>query len=168
RQLILRGLKLTGFETSCTPRLHRLTVLSLSNNSLRDLKDFRHLVSLVELNINFNAVTSLQGLMCPGLRKLFISNNLLASAEGLRFFSNLQTLCLFNNILPDLGVVLQYLRHLEELQELDLDGNPCARSWGYKHRVVHSCPPGLSQLDGEEVSQLDRDLSELFFEEEQN
>lgn len=60
------------------------------------------------------------------------------------------------------------VRHLEELQELDLDGNPCARSWGYKHRVVHSCPPGLSQLDGEEVSQLDRDLSELFFEEEQN
>lgn len=55
-------------------------------------------------------------------------------------------------------------RDLEQLQELDLDGNPCASSRGYKHRIVRACP-GLLQLDGEDMSQLDRDLSELFFEE---
>lgn len=57
-------------------------------------------------------------------------------------------------------------RTLAGLRELDLDGNPCARSRGYKHRVIRCCLR-LRELDGEEVVQLDRDLSALFFEEQQ-
>ena len=56
-------------------------------------------------------------------------------------------------------------RGLADLKELDLDGNPCAHSRGYKHRVLGRCPR-LLELDGEELSQLDRDLSSLFFEEQ--
>lgn len=54
---------------------------------------------------------------------------------------------------------------LPDLRELDLDGNPCAQSRGYKHRVLGYCPR-LLELDGEELNQLDRDLSSLFFEEQ--
>lgn len=57
-------------------------------------------------------------------------------------------------------------RELEDLRGLDLDGNPCAQSRGYKHRVIRSCSR-LHELDGEEIVQLDRDLSALFFEEQQ-
>lgn len=57
-------------------------------------------------------------------------------------------------------------RGLINLRELDLDGKPCARSEGYKHRAIHSCKR-LQALDGEDILQLDRDLSELFFEEQQ-
>lgn len=56
-------------------------------------------------------------------------------------------------------------RSLSDLRELDLDGNPCSRSRGYKHRVIRCCPR-LRELDGEELGQLDRDLSDLFFEEQ--
>ncbi|CAN0422293.1 unnamed protein product, partial [Ectocarpus sp. 8 AP-2014] len=56
-------------------------------------------------------------------------------------------------------------RSLSGLRELDLDGNPCSRSRGYKHRVIRCCPR-LRELDGEELGQLDRDLSDLFFEEQ--
>lgn len=56
-------------------------------------------------------------------------------------------------------------RGLPDLRELDLDGNPCAQSRGYKHRVLRYCPR-LRELDGDELGQLDRDLSSLFFEEQ--
>jgi len=56
-------------------------------------------------------------------------------------------------------------RGLPDLRWLDLDGNPCSQSRGYRHRVLRCCPR-LLELDGEEIGQLDRDLSSLFFEEE--
>ena len=71
---------------------------------------------------------------------------------------------------PDVVCCLRFCssarRNLAGLRELDLDGNPCARSRGYKHRVIRCCLR-LRELDGEEIVQLDRDLSSLFFEEEQ-
>ncbi|CAN0237111.1 unnamed protein product, partial [Pylaiella littoralis] len=168
RQLIMRGMNLTSFESSCAARLQSLTVLSLSNNSLRDVESFKPLINLVEVNVNFNAITSLEGLACPNLQRLYLSNNLIASTE--RFvasFPKLRTLCLFKNILPDLSSALQPLsRSLTDLRGLDLDGNPCSRSRGYKHRVIRCCPR-LHELDGEELTQLDRDLSSLYFEEQQ-
>lgn len=86
-------------------------VLSLSNNSLRDVESFKPLINLVEVNVNFNAITTLQGLTCPNLQRLYLSNNLIASTEMLASaFPKLQTLCLFKNILPDLSSALQPLR----------------------------------------------------------
>ncbi|CAM9992325.1 unnamed protein product [Ectocarpus fasciculatus] len=169
RQLIMRGMRLASFELSCAARLRSLTVLSLSNNSLRDLESFKPLVNLVEVNVNFNAITSLHGLVCPNLRRLYLSNNLIASTERLTVsYPKLQTLCLFKNMLPNLASALEPLRrNLLDLRELDLDGNPCSRSRGYKHRVIRCCPR-LRELDGEELGQLDRDLSDLFFEEQRN
>ncbi|CAN0192548.1 unnamed protein product, partial [Hapterophycus canaliculatus] len=112
RQLIMRGLKLTSFEPSCAARLRSLTasVLSLSNNSLRDLESFRPLVNLVEVNVNFNAISSLRGLACPFLQRLYLSSNLIASTERLAAFPKLRTLCLFKNILPNLASALDPLR----------------------------------------------------------
>lgn len=60
---------------------------------------------------------------------------------------------------------LYHRRGLSDLRELDLDGNPCAQSQGYRHRVIRACPR-LHEIDGEEIAQLDRDLSTLFFEEQ--
>ncbi|CAN0525088.1 unnamed protein product, partial [Ectocarpus sp. 8 AP-2014] len=111
RQLIMRGMRLTSFEPSCVARLRSLTVLSLSNNSLRDLESFRPLVNLVEVNVNFNAITSLHGLVCPKLRRLYLSNNLIASTERFTVsYPKLRTLCLFKNMLPNLASALEPLR----------------------------------------------------------
>lgn len=75
------------------------------------MESFKPLVNLVEVNVNFNALTSLQGLECPNLLRLYLSNNLIASTERLAAsFPKLRTLCLFKNILPDLSSALQPLR----------------------------------------------------------
>lgn len=92
-------------------RSTHIQVLSLSNNSLRDLESFKPLVNLVEVNVNFNAITSLHGLVCPNLRRLYLSNNLIASTERLAVsYPKLQTLCLFKNMLPNLASALEPLR----------------------------------------------------------
>ena len=87
-------------------------MLSLSNNSLRDLEGFQSLISLVELNLNFNNVTSLDGLCCPQLQKLFLSNNLIGNLATLKSLPRLQTLCLFKNTIPDLSIALESLRYI--------------------------------------------------------
>ncbi|CAM9977143.1 unnamed protein product, partial [Discosporangium mesarthrocarpum] len=167
QQLILRGMRLKRFDKTCPPQLTTLKVLSLSNNSLRCLDHFQHLVNLVELNLNFNYITSVEGLCCPGLRRLFLSNNLLASTSRLDTFPKLQTLCLFKNLLPDLPSILDSLRQAgTQLLILDLDGNPLARTPGYKHQVLRSCSR-LESLDHEPVTQLDIDLSALYFRKNQ-
>jgi len=88
-----------------------MKVLSLSNNSLRDLGSFEPLINLVEVNLNFNAIASLRGLTCPNLERLYLSNNLIASTERIESsFPKLRTLCLFKNIIPDLTSALEPLR----------------------------------------------------------
>lgn len=87
-------------------------VLSLSHNSLRDLESFQHLVNLVELNVNFNAITTLHSLACPNLQRLYLSNNLIASTQRLKTFPKLRTICLFKNILSDLACALEPLRYV--------------------------------------------------------
>lgn len=49
-----------------------------------------------------------------------------------------------------------------QLRALDLGGNPCSReSEGYKFQVVRVLPR-LKTLDGDQITQLDKDLSEDF------
>jgi Leucine-rich repeat (LRR) protein len=57
--------------------------LSLSHNRFHVLEHFEAMRSLEELNLNFNAVTSLDGLAAPRLAKLFLSNNRITSLQGL-------------------------------------------------------------------------------------
>lgn len=53
-------------------------------------------------------------------------------------------------------------RVLLQLRSLDLGGNPCSRAAeGYKFQVVRVLPR-LKTLDGDQITQLDKDLSEDF------
>lgn len=163
-QLILRGRGYTGFDPGCIAKLQRLSVLSLSSNRLTSLEDFHHLPNLLELNLNFNGITSVEGLRCPGLRRLCLSSNRLTSVSGLEGFPRISSLCLYRNYLTDLPATLSTLRRLHKIRELDLDGNPCARLLGYRHHVVRALPR-IELLDGDAITSLDRDLSALHFAE---
>lgn len=50
-------------------------VLSLSKNRFQSLASFENFVNLQELNLNFNQLESLEGLVAPNLQKLYLSNN---------------------------------------------------------------------------------------------
>lgn len=76
--------------------------------------------------------------------------------------SSLSTLGLFHNQLMDLEALLSVCKHLPKLRQLDVASNPCTQHAAATHEIVRRLPR-LRQLDGEALSALDRDLSEMFF-----
>ena len=75
-QLILRNRRMRGFSETCAAGLPNLANLSLSHNRVASLATFGgHFGALLELNLNFNRVDSLEGLVAPLLAKLFLSTN---------------------------------------------------------------------------------------------
>jgi hypothetical protein len=164
-QVIIRDAKFTGIRKSCAERLINLKILSLSHNCISDLLSFSPLVNLVELNLNFNRLTSLEGLACPRLKKLFLSSNRLQSTKGMAQFGALSTLSLYRNEISDLEATISDLKGLTMLCELDLAGNPCMGSPGYKHHLLRGLKI-INLLDGDEVTDIDRDLAVLYFEQQ--
>ncbi|KAF0711942.1 Aste57867_4964 [Aphanomyces stellatus] len=157
KELILRDDNIEGLDEACAKDLASLELLSLSHNKLCSLEHFDHLTNLIELNVNFNQIDSLDALQCFGLQKLYAANNKLTSVAPLRAFTKLTHVSVFGNDLPDLDAVLHTCRHVLKLRSLDLDGNPCARVKGYKYSVLRLLPR-LKELDGDVIHQLDREL----------
>ena len=148
-QLVARERGLDSIDGACADGLVNLQVLSLSHNRFRCLDRFDALRGLEELNLNFNAIGSLEGLIAPRLTKLFLSNNRLTSLAGLGGrFPKLHTLCAYRNHIGELRGALDSLRACAKLRALDLDGNPCARARGYKHHAVRALGR-LASFDGE-------------------
>ena len=75
REIVFRSQNVSGFVANVTNQLANLELLSLSHNRVISLQSFVSLTGLVELNLNFNSVVSLNGLCLPLLKKLFLSNN---------------------------------------------------------------------------------------------
>ena len=73
----------------------------------------------------------------------------------------LEVLSLFNNKLDDFDEVISTLNQLPTMKELDLERNPCTRSYSYKYDLLYyvTC---LEKLDGEEVNEYDLELSKTF------
>lgn len=63
------------FELMARRPVAVVQVLSLSRNRFRTLSHFQNFINLQELNMNFNQLESLEGLVAPNLQKLFLSNN---------------------------------------------------------------------------------------------
>ena len=164
REIVFRSQNVSGFVANVTNQLANLELLSLSHNRVISLQSFVSLTGLVELNLNFNSVVSLNGLCLPLLKKLFLSNNKIVTVEGLgASLPELRTLCLYRNCISDLPRALDALKGLQKLRELDLDGNPCAFDSGYRHFIVKTLRR-LKALDGESLKILDRDLAAKYFE----
>ncbi|RLN49668.1 hypothetical protein BBJ29_001221 [Phytophthora kernoviae] len=92
KELILRDEGLEGLEESCAQGLTSLEILSLSHNRLTSLEHFQSFVNLIELNMNFNRIKSLENLQCSGLEKLFIANNQIVEISPLRKLLKLNTI----------------------------------------------------------------------------
>ncbi|KAG2431526.1 hypothetical protein HXX76_009540 [Chlamydomonas incerta] len=129
---------------------------------LSSLTGFQHLKSLVSLNLNFNALTSLDGISsCTALQHLFVANNRIRDVGPLVSCEHLQTLHLFRNNIGNLDLTMGVLVNLPKLKELELAGNPCSMAPEYKNRVVLQLD--LESLDGDQINQLDYDLANEFF-----
>jgi len=86
KQLIMRDQGVAEFSYSCALGLSSLLSLSLSHNRVATLESFGSLGALEELNLNFNQIKSLDGLVAPNLTKLYLSSNRCAFVCWLRGF----------------------------------------------------------------------------------
>ncbi|OQS06280.1 hypothetical protein THRCLA_01672 [Thraustotheca clavata] len=160
KELILRDETIDSLEQQCAKKMSSLELLSLSHNRLTSLEHFGYLTNLIELNVNFNRIESLELLQCFGLQKLYAANNCIKSITPLRSFPKLIHISVFGNELTDLEEVFHTCRHLLKLKSIDLDGNPCARIPRYKYHVIRSLPR-LRTLDGDNIQALDRELCDV-------
>jgi hypothetical protein len=165
RELVLRehGLRDRSLAPLLGP-LAQLEVLSLSNNCLRALSGWPPLSNLTTLNVNFNRLASLDPLTgCACLERLYAASNRVASVAALARLERLQTVSLFRNRLGSLDACIDVLAALPALDELDLGANPCATGPSYRHALVSSLP-SVRTLDGEALSELDRELAAQYLD----
>ncbi|RLN88340.1 hypothetical protein BBJ28_00000670 [Nothophytophthora sp. Chile5] len=120
-------------------------------------------------------------LQCSGLEKLFIANNQvclslvlvsfprkITDISPLRNLLKLNTISVYGNLIADLDASLHTCRGLPKVLAVSSSllkslRNPCSRELeGYKFQVVRVLPR-LKTLDGDHVTQLDKDLAEEFF-----
>ncbi|KAJ8563741.1 hypothetical protein ON010_g7605 [Phytophthora cinnamomi] len=88
---------------------------------------------------------------------------IIVDISPLRKLQKINTLSVYGNRITDLDSALHVCRGLPKLRSLDLGGNPCSRDVeGYKFRVVRVLSR-LKTLDGDHITQLDKDLTEEFF-----
>ena len=161
-QLILRRKGLTTLQIDPL-RFAQLRILSASHNALVDINAVSHLVALEELNVNHNQLTDLSPVIqCNALQVLLAANNQVSEIEGFESLPSLQRLSLFQNILPDLEILLATLQACPNLDSLDLGGNPCFHDASQRHGILRALPR-LRDLDGEVLTNVDRQLAAEFF-----
>lgn len=161
KELTLRSQRLQSFE-GLAARLPNLQILSLSHNHIATLAGFHALVGLVSVNLNFNALTSLDGIQrLSSLQHLYLASNRVRDVSPVAALGALRTLHLFRNAVASLDATVAALAQLPELRELELGGNPCSAADDYRHRLVAEL--ALDRLDGDAVTQVDRDLADAFY-----
>lgn len=90
------------------------------------------------------------------LKRLFLHENLLRTLSDLKLECLfLEKLTLFDNRISDLDAALVVLKRLRHLEELDLQGNPCAEEPNYRIRVLAALP-SLHVFDRHVVSDMER------------
>ena len=169
RELIIRNHRppLRAFKEDCARRLIGLEILSLSHNAFSNLAHFENFQRLQQLNLNFNNISALDGIKaCQRLEELYLSCNKLDDSCLQVFasgsFPKLSVLCLYRNAINDFDLVIPSLRRgCRLLRRLDLAGNPCSTTPRYKHALVLNLPK-LSELDGDKLSELDKDLAIMY------
>jgi hypothetical protein len=131
--------------------------LHLGNRGYTRLADFHAFISLDQLWINNNKLTTLQGLEANfRLKILYAHANRVRHLNGaLSTFKFMTKLNLADNKLDDLEGTLEELTELRYLQSLDLYGNPISQEDNYRLLVIMSIP-WLETLDRLQVTDDER------------
>ena len=136
---------LRGFEN--------LVQLRLDNNLIETIENLSHLVNLEWLDLSFNNISKIEGLEClQKLTDLCLVNNFIKKIENLENNKNLQVLSLGNNCIENIDDNILYLRQFENLQALNLKGNPIYDEKDFKTYIFAYCQ-NLKFLDYQRVKE---------------
>jgi len=134
--------------------------LHLGNRGYTRLANFHAFISLEQLWINDNKLTSLVGLEENFRMKiLYAFGNRVQRLHGsLRTFKFIETVSLANNKLDDLDDTLEELSANRYLKTLDLFGNPIAQEDNYRLLVIMRIP-WLVTLDRLKITDEEREAA---------
>jgi len=137
--------------------LKYLQVLDLSYNNITHIEGLDDL-PIQELNLRGNSLNTLEGLSnLPYLSSLDVSENHIACLAPLDSCFQLHYLNVQSNQLTHIRQV-EFLRELQWLMVLLVDGNPAAKKHFYRLRVIYLLPK-LSHLDNVRVSAEEKVLA---------
>ncbi|KAL0219104.1 hypothetical protein P9112_004757 [Eukaryota sp. TZLM1-RC] len=143
--------------------LHRNSESVLLNNlgiCSSDLHQFRAFPYLTSIWLQSNRIRSLTGLdKCFRLQKLLLSNNFISTLNNssVTKLKHLRHLCLANNQLSGLDSVISSLKHLDNLHNLNLTGNPVTEEPFYREEMIKTFPK-LEILDLQLITVEERNL----------
>jgi Leucine-rich repeat (LRR) protein len=127
-QNLLKMDNLVGFD--------KLVKLQLDNNIIEKIENLSHLTSLTQLDLSFNNISEIAGLdSLTSLTSLSLFSNRITQLGGMDTLSKLQVLSVGNNLLSQLDNIM-YLRPFEELQAVNLVGNPFCQEEEYRRYVL--------------------------------
>ena len=136
----------------------------LGEKGINVLRDFESFVSLSVLWLNDNSLESLEGLEENfRLKEIYAHGNKIQRLHEDAFAqcTFLGRLTLSNNKLDDLENVLEELRPMNHLKNLDLFDNPIAQEDNYRLRVIGELPT-LTMLDRHEITVEERKDAKAF------
>lgn len=100
-----------------------LKKLNLNDNKIPFIEHLHKLGELLEINLSFNLLWSIDGLWCPKLWILKLDSNKIESLDGIDNLKCLVTLTLSHNKITS----MKQIPYLAELKELDLSGNQISK-----------------------------------------
>ncbi|TPX59184.1 hypothetical protein PhCBS80983_g02629 [Powellomyces hirtus] len=110
-----------------------LEILFLQNNQISKIENLHKLKELKYLQLALNNISKIENLdKCESLEKLDLTVNFVEDPLD-----------------------VEHLKNNEQLRELYLLGNPCARKEGYRELVI-TILPQLKVLDGREITRTER------------
>ncbi|KAK7110392.1 leucine-rich repeat-containing protein 46-like [Littorina saxatilis] len=133
--------------------LNEISHLRLDRENIGQIDSLELLGSKVtNIYLQQNRITWIQNLEClPNLQFLMLAGNRIKTVENLKHLSRLLFLDLSDNAIEDFDID----EFPQSLIILNLHGNPCCDKPDYRGRIVQDLA-SLKQLDGEEVSRLEK------------
>ncbi|TRM59568.1 hypothetical protein BD626DRAFT_507575 [Schizophyllum amplum] len=130
-------------------KLKKLRILSIQSNRITKLEGLDELENLEELYISHNGILKIEGLdKNLKITTVDIGNNFIKELENLSHLQSLEELWMSNNEIPDLRGLEPQLRHIESLNTLYLEGNPCQKTdMANYRRKIQLALPQLKQID---------------------
>jgi Leucine-rich repeat (LRR) protein len=135
KSVAVAGCQLIAVPT-CLTKLTALQRLNLAANSIVTVDAAWSCKQLLQLNLSFNAVSTLVNSNAPDSRGLLLAG------------SPVMVLDLAHNNICDLSAALCHLQQLSRLQSLSLAGNPVSLLPSYQAVILQQLPR-LQYLDGQ-------------------
>jgi Leucine-rich repeat (LRR) protein len=144
----------------------RLIKMNLSDNNISNSEDLKYFRNLKILNLNKNKIKDIS--FCEKLihlEQLYINSNEVTSIESLYKCNKLKILDVSNNKIDNIINTLKAFKKLKSLEELNINKNPfIINLFAYKHYFIYNYQ-NLLKIDGEEINEIDKDISGRFIRE---